>query len=217
LLPRYTFLAVVLLAMSACSRYGQLADETTAEGLWAEQQAVAAEVTQWNLYARGALRLEGEAYNIGIRWQRYADGRFVMLLEAPFGQGVLRISATGPEQYSLRLPDGQLFENSSAEALLLDVAGWSLPIDGLDYWVRGLPHPDSVHSLRLDSAGRAQSIRQDSWDIVYRDYFSKLDEPSLPRRFSLTNDKVTLKLVIERWQQAPAAAASDADLFPVFD
>ena len=37
----------------------------------------------------------------------------------------------------------------------------------------------------------------------------------LPRRFSLTNDKVTLKLVIERWQQAPADA-SDADLFPSF-
>ena len=216
MLQRYTFLAVVLLAVSACSRYGQLADDPAAEALWAEQRAVATEVTQWNLYARGALRLEGEAYNIGIRWQRYADGRFMMLLEAPFGQGVLRISATAPGQYILRLPDGQLFENKSAEALLLDVAGWSLPIDGLDYWVRGLPHPDSLHSLRLNSAGRARSIHQDNWDIAYLDYFSEVNELPLPRRFSLTNDKLRLKLVIERWQQVPAAA-SDADLFPVFD
>jgi outer membrane lipoprotein LolB len=216
LLQRYTFLAVVLLAVSACSRYGKLADDPATEALWARQQSVATEVTQWNLYARGALRLEGQAYNIGIRWQRYADGRFMMLLEAPFGQGVLRIGATAPGQYLLRLPDGQLFENSSAEALLNEVAGWSLPIDGLDYWVRGLPHPDSVHSLRLNSAGRARSIRQDSWDIVYLDYFSKVNELPLPRRLSLTNDKLTLKLVIERWQQAPAAAG-DADLFPVFD
>jgi outer membrane lipoprotein LolB len=216
LLQRYTFLAVVLLAVSACSRYGKLADDPATEALWAEQQSVATEVTQWNLYARGALRLEGQAYNIGIRWQRYADGRFMMLLEAPFGQGVLRIGATAPGQYLLRLPDGQLFENSSAEALLNEVAGWSLPIDGLDYWVRGLPHPDSVHSLRLNSAGRARSIRQDSWDIVYLDYFSKVNELPLPRRLSLTNEKLMLKLVIERWQQAPAAAG-DADLFPVFD
>ena len=216
MLQRYTFLAVVLLAMSACSRHGQLADDPAIEALWAEQQAVATEVTQWNLYARGALRLEGEAHNIGIRWQRYADGRFTMLLEAPFGQGVLRISATARGQYLLRLPDGRLFENSSAEALLLDVAGWSLPIDGLDYWVRGLPHPDSVHSLRLDSTGRAQSIRQDSWDITYLNYFSKENGPPLPRRLTLTNDKLMLKLVIERWQQAPGAA-SDADLFPIFN
>ncbi len=216
MLQRYTFLAVVLLAVSACSRYGKLADDPAIAALWAEQQAVATEVTQWNLYARGALRLEGEAYNIGIRWQRHADGRFMMLLEAPFGQGVLRISATAPGQYLLRLPDGQIFENSSAEALLLDVAGWSLPIDGLDYWIRGLPHSDSVHSLRLNSAGRAQSIRQDSWDITYLDYFSKVNELPMPRRLSLTNDKLTLKLVIERWQQMPTAA-SDADLFPGFD
>ena len=212
----YTFLAVVLLAVSACSRNGQLADDPATEALWVRQQAVATEVTQWNLYARGALRLEGEAHNIGIRWQRYADGRFMMLLEAPFGQGVLRISATASGQYLLRLPDGQLFENSSAEALLHEVTGWSLPIDGLDYWVRGLPHPDSVHSLRLDSAGRAQSIRQDNWDIAYRDYFSEVNEPPLPRRLSLTNDKLMLKLVIERWQPAPVVA-SDADLFPAFD
>ena len=216
MLQRYTFLAVVLLAVSACSRYGKLADDPATEALWARQQSVATEVTQWNLYARGALRLEGEAYNIGIRWQRYADGRFMMLLEAPFGQGVLRISATAPGQYLLRLPDGQLFENNSAEALLLEVAGWSLPIDGLDYWVRGLPHPDSVHSLRLNSAGRAESIRQDNWDIAYLDYFSEVNELPLPRRLSLTNDKLKLKLVIERWQQVPTAA-SDADLFPVFD
>ena len=53
----------------------------------------------------------------------------MMLLEAPFGQGVLRIECAGPGQYRLRLPDGQLFENTTAEALLDDVVGWSLPIE----------------------------------------------------------------------------------------
>jgi outer membrane biogenesis lipoprotein LolB len=73
-----------------------------------------------------------------------------------------------------------------------------------------------VHSLRLDSTGQARSIRQDDWDIAYLNYFSKENEPPLPRRLTLTNNKLMLKLVIERWQQAPAAA-SDADLFPVFN
>jgi outer membrane biogenesis lipoprotein LolB len=91
LLQRITFLAVVLVALSACSRYGNLADDSLRQSLWAEQQAVAAEVTQWNLYARAALRLEGESYNLGIRWQRQENGRFTMLLDAHFGQGVLRI------------------------------------------------------------------------------------------------------------------------------
>ena len=125
MLQRYAFLVVVLLTVSACSRYGRLADDPAIEALWAEQQAVATEVKQWNIYARGALRLEGEAYNIGIRWRRHADGRFMMLLEAPFGQGVLRISATAPGQYLLRLPDGQRPQHNDRTALL----GYATPPD----------------------------------------------------------------------------------------
>jgi len=173
-------------------------------------------MAQWDLYARAALRLQGEAYNISLQWQREADDRFEMLLEAPFGQGVLRIEASGPGRYRLSLPDGQVVTNSSVEALLDQVVGWSLPISGLDYWVRGLPDPRSVSSHLLDSAGRAQSIRQDGWDITYLDYFADSARPALPRRLSIANDQLTLKLVIERWQKTPAAA-SDADLFPSFD
>ena len=216
MLLRTTFLVVVLVAVAACSRYGNIEDDALRQSLWARQQAVAAEVTQWNLYARAGLKLESEFYNVGIRWQRHENGRFMMLLEAPFGQGVLRIDSVGPEEFHLRLPDGQLFVNNTVEALMDDVVGWSLPFSGLDYWIRGLPNPDGDYRHRLDADGRAQSIRQDGWDITYLDYFAKTSEPTLPRKLTLTNEKVTLKLVIERWQQAPSDA-SDADLFPSFD
>ena len=217
MLQRTTFLVVILVALSACSRSGNLADDSLRQSLWAEQQAVVAEVTQWNLYARAVLKAKGGVYNLGMRWQRLENGRFTMLLEAPFGRGVLRIDAVGPEEFRLRLPNGQLFVNTTVEALLVDVVGWSLPFSGLDYWVRGLPHPGADYRHRLDSAGRAQSIRQDGWDIAYHDYFAEAgDEPSLPRKLKLSNETVSLKLVIERWQQA-SSDASDADLFPSFD
>ncbi len=216
MLQRTTFLAVVLVALSACSRFGNIADDSLRQSLWAQQQAVAAEVTQWNLYARAALRLESQFYNIGIRWQRQHNGRFMMLLDAPFGQGVLRIDALGPEEFRLRLPDGQLFVNNTVEALMVDVVGWSLPISGLDYWIRGLPYPGDDYRHRLDSTGRAKSIRQAGWDISYLDYFAATGEPPLPRKLKLTKEAVTLKLVIERWQPVPGDA-SDADLFPSFE
>ena len=216
MLQRSTFLVVVLLTLSACSRYGNLADDSLRQSLWAEQQAAAAEVTQWNLYARAALRIEGGFYNIGIRWQRQENGRFMMLLDAPFGQGVLRIDALGPEEFRLRLPDGQLFVNNTVEALMVDVVGWSLPISGLDYWIRGLPYPGDDYRHRLDSTGRAKSMRQAGWYIAYLDYFAEVDEPPLPRKLTLISEEVTLKLVIERWQQAPGDASGES-LFPSFD
>jgi len=203
-------------AMTACSRPGDLAEQPPIGDLWQSQQAAAGDVREWNLYARAALRLEGEAYNIGIRWQRWRDGRFMILLEAPFGQGVFRIDSNEPGVYRLLLPDGQSFENTTAEALLEDAVGWSLPISGLDFWIRGLPHPQSAYSHRLDSRGRARSIRQDGWDIDYLDYEAAPDGLQLPRRMRLVDDPVTFKLVIEHWQP-PSSENSNADLFPSFN
>ena len=94
--------------------------------------------------------------------------------------------------------------------------GWSLPISGLEYWIRGIPRPDSAYSHHLDQAGRARSINQDQWAIGYLDYFVGQEEPQLPRRIKLVSEKVTLKLVIEHWQR-PKIDVSPADLFPVFN
>ena len=99
----------------------------------------------------------------------------------------------------------------------ISAPGWSLPISGLDYWIRGLPRPQAEAAHRFDAEGLTRSIRQDGWDIEYRDYFSADDEaPPLPRRLTLMNETLTLKLAIERWQ-ASTARAEDADLFPSFD
>ena len=69
---RLTLSILIILALSACSRQGGLEDPLRA-GLWAEQQASAAEMSEWNLYARAALRLQGEAYHVNFQWQRQAD------------------------------------------------------------------------------------------------------------------------------------------------
>ena len=204
------------MTVTACSRPQNLPQQPPREDLWLSQQAAAGDVREWNMYARAALRLDGGAYNIGIRWQRHQDGRFMILLEAPFGQGVFRIESSAPELYRLSLPDGQSFENTTAEALLEDAIGWSLPISGLDFWIRGLPHPQTAYSHRLDSSGQARSIRQDGWDIEYQEYRSAPDGPQLPRRMRLVDDEVILKLVIEHWQP-PRSDNSNADLFPGFN
>jgi outer membrane lipoprotein LolB len=216
LLRRSTFLAFLVLVIAGCAGRGTLTPDPEVQSRWLEQQAVAAAYNQWDMYARAGLRRKGEAHNISIRWQREVDGRFMMMLEAPFGQGVLRIEAIEPGDYRLRLPDGRTFENTSAEALLVDVIGWSLPVSGLEFWVRGLPDARSDYSLRLDSAGRASSINQDGWEIVYLDYFAAAVDPPLPRRLRLDSDDLLLQLVIERWQPATADAV-DADLFPSFN
>ena len=213
---RSIFPVLFVLAISAWSVPGPRTTDPAVQQQWGEHRLALAEVQQWDMYARAVLRLEGEAYNIGIRWQRELDGRFMMLLEAPFGQGVFRIENAAAGVYRLSLPDGKFYENSTVEALLQQAIGWSLPIGGLDYWIRGLPQPGDERAPLLDAKGRAQTIRQAGWEIDYLAYFPASDVPALPRRLRLENEAVMLKLAIERWQPA-AADNDDADLFPSFD
>lgn len=216
MLRRFTFVACLTLFIAACAGRGGPSTDPDTQNLWLAQQAAASSFGTWDMYARGILKRKAEAYNVNIRWQRQADGRFTMMLEAPFGQGVLRIETSAADRYRLRLPDGQVYENNSPEALLEDVIGWSLPLSGLDFWVRGLPHGRSEHRYQLDSLGRARSINQDGWRIEYLDYFAADGQVSLPRRFRLGNDDLSLKLVIERWQPAEVDAV-DSELFPSFN
>ena len=215
---RFLSLAVVALAIAGCSQLGGISENDEAQRLWRSRQEAMRLVDNWNIYARAAITVESGAYNISLRWERDAR-RYMMLLDAPFGQGVFRIdadAADAADRYRLRLPDGQVYDNSTPEALLEEVIGWSLPISGLEYWIRGVPRPGSEYTRRIYQDGRARSIGQDRWVIDYLDYFSDTLEAPLPRRIKLARDELTLKLVIERWQ-LPAAEQTPSDLFPEFN
>ena len=172
-------------------------------------------VTRWDIQARAVVKLKGEAYNLGINW-RQNDGQLFILLQAPFGQGVIRIESIAGGGYRLSLPDGRVLDDNSPEALLEKVIGWSIPISGLEYWIRGLPQPQSDFSHRIDDAGRTRFLKQDDWSIDYIDYFSHSDSPYLPRRIKLNFDEITIKIVIERWQPTEFDE-TPSDLFPEFN
>ena len=206
-----------MLAIAGCARQGGLADREGVEQKWAAHRQAVSDYREWDLHARAVVWRANEFYNVGLQWRQDAR-QFVMLLEAPFGQGVFRIENDTDGGYRLLLPDGQLFANRTPEALLEDVFGWSMPIGGLQYWIRGLPRPGSEHRERLADSGLARELDQDRWSIEFREYFDDGREPRLPRRLNLARDDFVIKLVIERWQQAEAEAEqSDADLFPEFD
>ncbi len=204
---------MVLLVLAGCSSKSGLPTDTAGEQQWQQRQLELASVQDWNLRARAVLRLEGEAYQVGLSWRRDAE-RFVLLLEAPFGQGVIRIDRDPAGSYRLHLPDGRIYRNDSAEALLDELLGWSIPISGLEYWIRGLPRPDSAYTRRVAGSGNTRSLRQDRWDIDYLDYFA--DVPPLPKRIDLARDDIALKLVVEHWQPAQVEDTAPG-LFPEFD
>ncbi len=208
---RFVVTAGLLLVLAGCGYRGIPVEDS--EQLWQARQLELAAVEEWNMRARAVLRFDEEAYQVGFSWRREAD-RFALLFEAPFGQGVIRIERHPAGDYSLRLPDGRVFRNDSADALMDQMLGWSIPIGGLEYWIRSLPRPDGDYTRRIGDSGSTRSLRQDRWVIDYLDYFEI--DPELPRRINLARDGVALRLVVEHWQPAKIEG-SEPGLFPEFD
>ncbi|MFT5220288.1 MAG: outer membrane lipoprotein LolB [Planctomycetota bacterium] len=212
----WPILLAALLA-SGCSQLPVPGDSRQAPSQWENNQLALQQLTKWDMRARSIVVLEREVYHVGISWRR-AEDDFMLLLEAPFGQGVFQLeSVTGSATpYRLKLPDGQVIAGASAEQLLEDLLGWMIPVSGLEYWIRGLAQPGIEFSHRLNAQGELVSLNQNGWVIRYGDYFLQENSLPLPRKLELQRDNLTIKLVVERWQK-PTVANDNTDLFPEFN
>ena len=211
---RLAIICCALAGFAGCSQRGDLEQPAEPEQLWQQTQQVLQTYNQWDLQGRAVVRLPGAVYQIGLQWQRTPE-QFLFLLEAPFGQGIIRMEKVNPALYRLRLPGGQVYLDRSPEALLENATGWSIPLQGLDYWIRGLPRPGPDYSYSVDAGGKTHTIDQDGWSVRYLDYSSSSELPALPRRLSLERDDIQMRLVIDRWQ-AELIQDNKSEWFPEF-
>ena len=209
----------LIVSLAACSGLPELPVTDESYQNWAGYQEQLYDMNSWEIHARAVIFVGREVYQVGINWQREND-QFVIVIEAPFGPGVFRLETNlqtdGLPPIQLSLPDGQVLYDESAEALLLRVLGWAIPVKGLRSWVKGLPLPNMEHSFELRASGRLKSLRQQGWEISYLDYFDDdTVAQGLPRKIYLKHQKLAMKIVIERWRQFESPVDSPP-LFPDF-
>lgn len=217
-LCRIGLLAGVFCLLPACSSVPRKPLIDTAQDNWAQYQLEAGRINRWNLHGRAAIFVDDEVHNIGLRWRRNVD-EFVIVLEAPFGQGVMRLESSRETAYPIKLSlsDGRVIYAEDAESALFDAVGFSIPVSGLVSWIRGIPLKSAGHTHELSAEGRLESLSQNGWKINYLDFFERQDEArGMPRKIYLKHDRLALKIVIEHWQK-PLEEVDNGALFPSFD
>ena len=157
-----------------------------------------ARVSAFELNGRVNVRVERGAYPGRIRWQ-HAPGADDVWLYSPVGAAVayMRQDAHGALLVS---PDGKQYKADDIDALARQVLGWDLPLQGLQYWVRGLPWPalDAGDEQRDDS-GRPTLITQGDWRVAYLDW-TPAGVSGLPSKLDLTGESLRLRLVVDEWK-----------------
>ncbi|MDE0854707.1 MAG: lipoprotein insertase outer membrane protein LolB [Nevskia sp.] len=114
----------------------------------------------------------------------------------PLGVGAVAISGS-PDSMQIQNKNG-VYQTQEPEALMQQQFGWSLPVDGLRYWVLGLPAPGETAALKLDDSGHILSMTQNGWDLVYTEYQS-VAGLDLPRKFAISDPQRGFRVLIDVW------------------
>jgi outer membrane lipoprotein LolB len=189
--------------VAACARVptASVAGPET-ERLFQARIQSAAQVASWDLRGRLAVSGPKGGGQGRIQWTRSAASHRIDV-SGPFNQGTLRIEVDGNGARAQHA-NGTIRTAPDAETLLAIETGWQLPVDSLNYWLLGVPIPDTEYAHTLDESGRATSLVQAGWRVRYEDYvhdgigdFPSRVFLSWPDAPAADKPEVTARLVID--------------------
>ncbi|KPJ90340.1 MAG: hypothetical protein AMJ53_13840 [Gammaproteobacteria bacterium SG8_11] len=200
---RFTIILCAAFSISGCA---SLLKTTKYPPLSAEQQAALeqrrqslADVAAWDFSGRLSLKTDNEAWTGKVRWRQSGE-EFRLHFNSPTGQGAMQLMSNAQFGVEMRVAEGGVYYADDAESLLYDHTGWRLPVSGLRLWVMGLPEGNrEIAELLFDDQGRIQSLQQYQWRVQYGPY-QQVQAHYLPRKITLQNNKLNLRIVIDHWE-----------------
>jgi outer membrane lipoprotein LolB len=145
---------------------------------------------RWTFEGRLALTGKNDNWQAAINWGHESDHEEIKL-SGPLGQGATIIKLTG-DLVTIDRGDGQAQSSTQPEAFIKQQLSMFVPVRSLRYWVVGLPEPTRAFVATADG------FIQAGWLIEYKQ-MQPVNDQSMPRKISVSNEQVKLKLVIDQW------------------
>ena len=198
LLPRLLAVpALLALALSACAPVVTTPEERDAERAWQARRSTLAGLNDWDAIGRISVQSGEQAWHASLVWeQRAADYRIRLL--GPLGQGAVEIAGDA-SRVTLRTARGETYTAADPETLMADTLGWSVPLQGMRYWLLGRDDPQAGEGRhKLDPEGRLLTLAQGGWEVQYLSYLPE-SPLALPGKVQLGRGDLQAKVVISRW------------------
>lgn len=155
-------------------------------------------VSAFDLTGRVNVRVETKAYPGRIHWQ-HAPSTDEVWLYSPVGTAVahMRHDASGA---LLVTSDGKEYRADDLKVLSRQVLGWDLPLEDLQYWVRGLESPALGTAEREDDeGGKLKLLKQGGWQVAYLDW-APAGASGLPSKLDVSGAGLRMRLVVDEWK-----------------
>jgi len=188
---------IFTLAITACASVAPTTGPLVSPAIaWQTRQAELGKFQSWTLNGRIAVKDANDSWNTMIYWRQH-NNDFDLRFMTHLGQGVAQLNSHSGN-VTLQTPDEQVTAGDVNE-LLRNHLGWTVPVQGLRYWVLGLPAPDFVANKELDKQGRLVWLEQNGWHIEFVRYW-KTGEFEIPRKIMLEHPELHVRLIIDRWE-----------------
>ncbi len=180
--------ALVLL-LAGCAPFWQSSEPQ-------DRQVGAGGLTHYRFTGRIAIQQPDGSESGRIQWQNDLQHQQVTLL-SPLGSTVAQLDRN-PSGVDLRLSNQERFHAQDPEQLTAQVLGYSLPLEGLPWWVLGQAAPDEPARWQRDDRGQPRQLEQAGWRIEYLQW-RPVGRETLPGLLRLTHETLTIKLKIDQW------------------
>lgn len=147
-------------------------------------------VANWSFEGRMALTGKKDSWSANIVWKHSPESDQIKL-SGPLGQGATLIELSG-NHVVVNRGGGDVQQSDNPEVFVSQQLGLFVPIQALRYWVVGLPQPD-VKNIPLENG-----FSQMQWLVQYLQ-MQAVKADAMPRKMSVGNDQVKLKLFIDEW------------------
>lgn len=204
---RYSLICCLTVLLVSCAGMREQVLQHPAD--WEQRLQHNQQITDWTIKARLGVQTETEGGSFDVYWQQLADSYEIRLI-APLGQGAVQINGDS-NGVAISTADGQTEYSDDAEALFASMTGLSLPVTGLQDWLRGMPIQNvEMQHASWNEQGQLYKLEQKGWRLEM-DRYKNIDDYELPHAFYLEREdrpELSVRMLIREWR--PAASRTSA-------
>jgi len=167
------------------------------------QQRIAqlAQLQQWKVQGKIAFFEKGNRNSATLTWQVDGKSKTQQLnLTSYLGINVLQLDSSG-NSHEIQV-DGNTYQGRDLEALIHSLTGFTLPTKALSFWLKGIPYQESDRIIYQEETQLPISLtshyNNQRWQVNYGNY-RQIDSYSLPTKFSIKKDGLSIKIAINEW------------------
>lgn len=191
---RVIFLLSLVVLITSCSMFQKQPQSNNSN-----EESALRNFVDWKIHGRISIKTPEETSIISIRWQQNKDD-IKLRLYGSMGKTYARL--VKKDGIATLTVENKSYTDSNARYLLWSVLGWDLPIDEMQYWIKGTTNPEkNEKQIIRNEKGQLNSFSYKKWQVVFERY-KKFESYQLPTKLILTHPKIRIRFSIQSWKKS---------------